>query len=44
MSFISQLLSQPERNWYGLSPATEAEIEELKNKVEIDLPQEFLDL
>ncbi len=44
MNFVSQLLSQPERNWDGLLPASEAEIEELVNSVKFELPQEFLDL
>lgn len=44
MSFISQLLGRPERNWNRLPSASEAEIEELKRSVEIELPREFLDL
>jgi len=44
MSFVFQLLNQPERNWTGLPPATEAEIEGLKNSIDVDLPKEFWDL
>lgn len=44
MSFVSETLNQSNKNWNGLPSATEAEIEELKNEVEIELPPEFLDL
>lgn len=44
MNFILQLLSQSERNWKGFPPANEAEIPELLNSVQFELPQEFLDL
>lgn len=44
MNFVSQLLSQPERNWHGFPPATKAEIDALVNSIKLELPQEFLDL
>ena len=44
MNSISDLLTQPNRRWKRFSPANEAEIKELVNSVETNLPQEFLDL
>jgi hypothetical protein len=44
MRLVSELINQSQRTWNGLSPATETELEELKNSVESELPQEFLDL
>lgn len=38
------LFSHFKGNWHSLPPAPETEIEELKNSVKIELPQEFLDL
>ena len=44
MSFIAEWLNEPERNWNGLPSASEEEVKDLKNSIEIELPEEFLDL
>lgn len=44
MNSISAMLSSPGRRWDGNSPATQAQILELRKVVEFDLPPSYVEL